>query len=279
MNTQFCVFVRVLVLVALVVWGTMASAYASVMVSPIYVIFDRRTRSAEVTLLNSSNEENVYRLSWTYNRQKEDGSYEVIEKLKDGQPDPGSFIRFSPRQVVVPPQSSQSVRLQLQKPADLPDGEYRVHLTFKQLPKEKSSEKEAGGPGVTAGLRVTLGISIPVIVRQGEYKVSVKITDARFIQVHDPLNPDPYPKLRVTALREGTHGTYGRLRVLWNDGEREHQIGELNNFAIYSETTSRVGFVPLNVDRVPSGKLRVVYEGDGPQRGVLFSEQIISVGK
>ena len=279
MNTQFCYLMRVFLLGLLVILGMVTHAYASVMVSPIYVIFDGRKRSAEVTLLNSSNEENVYRLSWTYNRQKEDGSYDVVEKLKEGDPDPASFIRFSPRQVVIPPQGRQSVRLQLQKPADLPDGEYRIHLTFKQLPKDKGPEKEVGGPGVTAGLRVTLGISIPIVVRQGEYKVSAKIDEARFIPVNDQSNPDPYPKLKVKVLREGVHGTYGRLRVLWNDGDRETQIGELNNFAIYAETLARIGYVPLNVEQVPSGKLRIIYEGDGPQRGVLFSEQIINVGK
>jgi hypothetical protein len=70
----------------------------------------------------------------------------------------------------------------------------------------------------------------------------------------DQSNPDPYPKLKVKVLREGVHGTYGRLRVLWNDGERETQIGELNNFAIYAETLARVGYVPSELwSRFPLG--------------------------
>lgn len=267
----------VLFLVTLTSIGWVNSSQANVMVSPIYVIIDGRSRSAEVSLLNTSNDTNVYRLSWTYNRQKEDGSYELVEKLKEGEVDPATFLRFSPRQVVIPPQGRQSVRLQLQKPENLPDGEYRIHLTFKQLPKQKTIANEPDSPGVTAGLRVNLGISIPVVIRHGTYNAKAKIIDAQFIPVRDASNPDPFPKLRVKVSRSGAYSTYGRLRVFLNDGKNDEQIGELNNFAIYAESASRVGYVPLTVNAATSGTLRIVYEGDGPQRGDVFTEQTISI--
>lgn len=253
------------------------AASASVMISPIYVIFDGRTRSAEVTLLNTTNQTNVYRLSWTYNHQREDGSYEKLDAAPAGQPDPATFIRFSPRQVTIPPQGRQSVRLQLQRPADLPDGEYRIHLTFKQMPKDVPMADRTPTQGVSVGLRVALGISMPVIVRQGEYDARTTIADARFVAAGKDKNTKN-PQLMVKIARTGKHGTYGRLRVFWNDGSNEKQIGELNNFAVYADNPARVGYIPLTTNSIPSGKLRIVYEGDGPQRGKVFSEQVVNIG-
>ncbi len=252
-------------------------AQANVMVSPIYVIFDNRMRSAEVTLLNTSDETNVYRLSWAYNRQKEDGSYESLKEPLPGTPDLASMIRFSPRQITIPPQGRQSVRLHLQRPSDLPDGEYRIHLTFQQLPKETPLPRHEG-PGITMGMRVAIGVSIPVVVRQGEYDAQAKIVDARFVPPakEEGINN---PALMVKVARTGKHGTYGRLRVFWNNGEKQEEVGLLNNFAVYAENSARSAKVPMNTRSIPSGTLHLIYEGDGPQRGKIFAEQEIKIGK
>lgn len=256
-------------------------ALADVMISPIYVIFDERARAAEVTLLNTTNSTNVYRLEWSLTQQKEDGSYQKIETLPPGQIDPRTFIRFSPRQVTLLPQSKQKIRLQLQKPADLPDGEYRVHLNFKRLPNDSAVDqaRKDSPRGLSMELRVFLGISMPVVVRHGAYDAQVDVADARFVQrKNNTTGQMRDPELMVKINRTGKHGTYGRLRVFWENGGQEQQVGTLNNFSIFADNPSRIGYVPLNRADIPGGRLRIVYEGDGPQRGKILTEQTINIG-
>lgn len=255
------------------------TARADIMISPIYVIFDDRDRAADVTLLNTTNQTNVYRLEWSFTRQKEDGSYEKIEKAPEGMVDPSVFMRFAPRQVTLLPQSKQKIRIQLQKPADLPDGEYRVHLNFKRLPNDANIAAEKEAKGLTMQLRVFLGVSMPVVVRQGAYDARAEFVETRFVERKNPTTGEPRgPELMVKVARSGKHGIYGRLRVFWDNGGREEQVGILNNFAIYADNPDRIGYIPMTTNSIPSGKLRLVYEGDGPQRGKIMAERIVNIG-
>lgn len=253
------------------------AVFANVMISPIYIIFSDRDRSAEVTLFNTSSTSNVYRLAWTYKRQKEDGSYTNLVGPLDAAHDPATFMRFSPRQVMLPPGAKQKIRIQLQKPADLPDGEYRMHLELQRLPN-MDSVKSTQEKDIQMHLNVFLGISMPVIVRQGVYDARTEIVDARFVTRKVTEGGSGKPELMVKVTRTGKHGTYGRLRAFWQHDGQEEQVGALNNFSIYAENPDRIGYVQLSLDSIPSGALRIVYEGDGPQRGKIYTEQTIRIG-
>jgi hypothetical protein len=251
---------------------------ASFLISPIYVIFDDRRRSAEVTLLNTTKDTNLYRLSWKVSRQKEDGSYEFMEKLPEGMIDPREFVRFSPRQITLPAGARQLIRITLQKPANLPDGEYRLHLQFSRLPDEKSlADEESEEQGVSMLFRVTLGVAMPVVIRHGTYDARVTISEAKFVD-RRAEGTVKTPELLVRLDRTGKHGTYGRLRVFWQKDGQNIQIGTLNNMSVFADSSSRVAYIPLNENQISGGQVRIVYEGDGPQRGIIFTEKTLKVG-
>jgi hypothetical protein len=254
---------------------------ADIMISPIYLILDDRDRSGQVTLLNTTNTTNVYRLEWSLYRQKEDGSYDVLDDVPAGQIDPRRFIRFSPRQITLLPQTRQMVRVQVQKPADLPEGEYRLHMTFKRLPNvDNVTEDPENKRGMSMELRVTLGVSMPVVVRHGPYDAKVSIVDAKFAPIDKSIeDPAVKSRLMVRVNRTGKHGTYGRLRVLWEKDGVTTQVGTLNNFSVFAESATRLAAIPMTVDQVDRGQLRVVYEGDGPQRGAVLASQTIQIGR
>ena len=113
---------------------------ASLTISPLRVVFEGRQRSAEVMLLNLSQEENTYRVGWIYNKMDEDGQYERVDQTLTPGYDVADFVLFSPRQVTIPPSGRQKVRLSLRRPPDLPDGEYRAHMIFQKLPKENADQ-------------------------------------------------------------------------------------------------------------------------------------------
>lgn len=163
---------------------TKCMALATLVITPTRVTFDDRTRSAQVTLLNSGTEAGTYRVSFVRRHMKEDGS--LIEVKED---EKGNFsdemIRYSPRQVTLPPGQSQVVRLMLRRPRDLTNGEYRSHMLFQALPKPKNSIEQLesdNADNIVIEITPLIGITIPVIVRHGELNASFHSIDHNTFQ-------------------------------------------------------------------------------------------------
>src|SRR5512140_2324543 len=111
-----------------------APAPGGLLVAPTRVVFEGRQRSAELTLVNTSDRTATYRISLVHMRMGEHGEMQQatapdsLELLTD------SMIRYSPRRTVLPPGVPQTVRIQLRLPSVLEPGEYRTHLLFRQVP-------------------------------------------------------------------------------------------------------------------------------------------------
>ena len=120
---------------ALLVTGYSASLQAagSLLVTPTRIVFEQRDRSAQVTLVNQSDQTSNFRISFIRQNMTEDGEFLPVPEGQDGMFS-DSMIRYSPRQVSLPPGQSQVIRLALRRPADLADGEYRSHMLFQALP-------------------------------------------------------------------------------------------------------------------------------------------------
>lgn len=107
------------------------------MVHPTRVVFDGNTRTAQIDVINSGTETMTYRISLIRRRMTDTGEFVPVESAHEQERFADEMIRYSPRQVVIPPGGTQAVRLQLRKPANLEDGEYRSHLLFQALPPER----------------------------------------------------------------------------------------------------------------------------------------------
>jgi hypothetical protein len=124
---------------------------------------------------------------------------------------------------------------------------------------------------------VNLGFSIPVIIRQGAYNGDANISNVRFIPATE--DKQGIAKLELYLNRTGIHSTIGRVRAFWQkpNGE-EIRIGQLNNTNVYTEREQRYVRIRLNAPEIRGGKIRLIYEGDGPDRNILFDEVFIPVG-
>lgn len=76
---------------------------ASLTISPLRVVLEGRSRSAEVMLLNLSKQTNTYRLGWIYNKMDETGHYTRVAESLTPDMDVAKYVVFSPRQVSIPP--------------------------------------------------------------------------------------------------------------------------------------------------------------------------------
>jgi hypothetical protein len=236
------------------------------LVAPTRVIFEGRTRSAELTLLNIGKQAATYRISFTHLRMMENGDLKEVEQPAPSDAFADELIRYSPRQVTLEPNVSQTIRLQLRKPENLADGEYRSHLLFRAVPPEGSipanvvETEEKKGTGYSIRLTPIYGVSIPVIVRQGKTTVKASLTNLAVKAAEKTGDP---PILELKIQRDGNQSVYGNLRVTFVPAAgREQVVGVLNGLAVYTSVPDRVVQVSLQPPPgvvLAHGRLRVTY--------------------
>jgi P pilus assembly chaperone PapD len=243
------------------------------MVHPTRIVFDGNTRTAQIDVINSGTETMTYRISVIRRRMTETGEFVPAEHPEADERFADEMIRYSPRQVVLPPGVAQAVRVQLRKPAALADGEYRSHLLFQALPPAESSAD--GAPAEDAKdleikLTAVYSVSIPLIVRQGSTSANVAIRDLA-------LRGDA---VTFTLDRQGSRSVYGDLVVSLR-GQRggDRVIARANGVAVYTPNASRRVRVPLSSQTLPlpPGELRVVFEERREQAGRIEATSQIEV--
>lgn len=261
-------------------------AKADVLVSPLRVYFDDKTkRTISVTMRNPSNGSRTYRLELIEQHMDEDGTqapYKEGEKIRHQSASP--YLRISPRQVTVPAQANQTVRVEFRPDAKMAPGEYRSHLLFRVVselsePYSVTEMKGSGdSKGMTVKLNMQLSVAIPVVIR---YKLTeppqVKVTD---IKITPTTEQGKTAMLAVTLQRSGAASSFGRVVVEMQRGRDApvERIGVLDNVAVYADVRQRRALISLRDQKLPVGAwVRVAYEGTDEYEGRLFGEQTLQV--
>ena len=248
------------------------NAVGDLLVAPTRVVFDSRKRSAELNLSNIGGARATYRVSLIRMEMDELGAF------KERPFDPGteglqSLFRFSPREVTLEPQESQTVRVQVRKPAELPAGEYRLHMIFRAVPSTSPTPVQAEVPkGISIRLTPIYGIAIPLIVRHGETSAKVSIVAPEFGEARR--------NLRFRLERSGNQSVYGDLRatLLPATGSPE-VLTEATGLAVYTPNASRSVTLALPSDRPlpPGSRIRITYALPAQEGGTLLAETFLPV--
>jgi P pilus assembly chaperone PapD len=219
------------------------------LVAPTRVVLEGRARAAEVILSNKSSKESTYRISFTHLRMKQDGSYEELQetdarstlKIAD------DILRYSPRQVTLKPGESQVVKVMVRKSENTTDGEYTSHLLFRAVPDLATGTdveaKAEDNSKISIRLVPVYGVSIPVIVRQGDLSAQAKLGDAHRTQ----------DSVEVTISRTGTKSVYGDIALI----KDKEIVAEQRGVAVMAYNTARTVTIP--VKDLPPGPLTIEY--------------------
>ena len=234
-----------------------AGGVGDLLVAPTRVLFDERTRSAEISLINTGTATTTYRITFRHMRMNENGILAEVES-PDGERFADSFLLFTPRQVTLEPRIAQTVRVRLRLPADAEEGEYRTHLEFRGLPP--ADLHEAGPDEGKVAIRVVpiYAVAIPLLVRRGATDAELAIDGLGVEKSGDATHAT------FTLSRNGTRSTYGNVvaRFTPSGGGEEQVVGVVNGVAIYLPLTARRVKVPLRAP-LSNGVLRVTYvDGD-----------------
>jgi P pilus assembly chaperone PapD len=242
-------------------------------IAPTRVIFDARKRTAELSLTNIGTAKATYRVSLIRMEMSEDGAIrEGSSERKAGEVAPEDLIRFSPREVTLGPREGQTVRLQVRKPAELAAGEYRVHLLFRAIPPtpEPNASAKERPKGLSIKLTPVYGISIPLIIRQGETSAQATITQLSLD------TKEKVPSLRFRIDRSGNQSVYGDIKVVFvpKTGPQE-TLMEMNGVSVFVPNTFRRFSLPLNLkpgQSLTNGKLMVSYNLPEVDGGAKLAE-------
>ena len=263
--------------------GAQAQGVGDLGVSPTRIVLEGRTRTAQVSLLNKGTAKVTYRISVVNMRMTQDGRFERIEEPDAGQQFAHRFLRFAPRQVVLEPGGSQTVRILLRKPKNLPSGEYRSHLYFSAVPKPNAGrnvELANDGEGIRISLTVVPGVTIPVIVRHGELTVSASLSGLTLVRPTDANAKTPLASVRIT--RNGDRSLFGDVTVTYMNGTggNEYVLAKANKLAVYTPNVSRVLALPLRVPQgvtLAGGRLQVVYRARSEDGGQVLAQAQLDI--
>lgn len=232
-------------------------AHADLMINPTRLVFEGRTRSGQLELLNNGANEVTYRISLVNRRMNEEGKFSAIDtKDKDFKPEPNEhfgdeMLTFSPLQVTLIPGNSQIIRIAWRKPAELADGEYRSHILFSQVPSSNPSssiettQKGSDGKDITIKLTPLIGATIPIILRQGNLSVDTTLTNLVFT----PHKNEQGPTLGLVIKRTGERSAYGDLTVSFipcRSGDKATLSSCVDKFAKNRDVPGRIELGRMN---------------------------------
>jgi P pilus assembly chaperone PapD len=270
---RFCT--QALLLASLVLLDYSAQAQGNLLITPRRVVFEGNKQSQELTLANTGADTAKYSVSFVQYRMTADGGFEQIELPDSGQLFADKYLRFFPRSVTLPPNGSQIIRMQYRKMPDMQNAEYRSHVYFRAVPKETLlGEDEKSKDSTAIGVKLTpiFGISIPVIIRNGNLSLAVKLSNVSLETMSDTV-----PTLSVTFERSGFKSVYGDLVVTWEPAQGEDiEVGVVRGIAVYTPNTLRNFKMQLrNLPGVDytKGKLLIKFQAQNDVKAELFAEK------
>ena len=251
-------------------------AQGNLLITPRRIVFEGNKQHEEITLANTGQDTAYYSISFLQYNMSDDGSFEEVTEPVPGQKFADPYVRFFPRSVELAPGESQVVRMQLRRMQEMEDGEYRSHLYFRAIPKEKPlGEQDVLPDNTTIGIRLTpiFGISIPIIVRAGDISSKIVLSDLHFQKAE---NQQP-PLLKVVINREGNQSVYGDLNVEYiSPGGKHFDVGVVKGIAVYTPNLLRSFSMPLNISKgvdFSKGKLLVCYSSSSETKANTFDEK------
>ncbi len=244
-------------------------AQGDLLITPRRVVLDARKRSMDLSLANIGKDTATYTISFVQIRMTEAGTFETITDPDEGQLFASPYLRFFPRSVTLSPEEVQTIKIQATGIRELEPGEYRSHLYFRAVPKEKPLGEETPPQQDPSAISIKLvpvfGITIPVIIRTGEGSVNVSLSD-----LHLQFENDTIPRLGFTFNRSGDFSVYGDIAVdhISPDG-KVVRVGIANGIAVYTPNTRRTfEFNLMNPPEVDyrQGKILVTFSAPSDVR-------------
>ncbi|MDD1414949.1 P pilus assembly protein, chaperone PapD [Dolichospermum sp. ST_con] len=206
-NTLFCSSL----LLGISLWQKPVNAQFRL--SPMYIEMQggQRKNAGSITIENTGSKPSRIRLFTTAFTYNQEGTFQGLSKGDTSDLTP--YLQYSPKEMVLPPNTARNVRLVSILPPSLPDGEYRVAIFAETLTEVSNSDN------LKIGIKANIGAAI--YVRKGNLSPNLSLESAKF----NPQNKE----LRLLVHNHGT--ATARPRIDWQlmQGEKEVSQGMIGS--------------------------------------------------
>lgn len=248
--------------------ATPASAQGDLLVAPTRVVLNGGG-NAEVVLSNIGSQPATYRIGVELRRMEADGNFADVTEAEANATEKAALemLRYAPRRITLLPGQPQSIRLSARPAPELPDGEYRVHMSFRAVPPALSPEaaqEQAAAGQLSIRLTPVYGITIPVFIRKGRLEAGATIANPRLVRTATNT------VLELDMRRTGQRSVFGEIL-----GKRgSEQVFQIKGIAIYPEVEGRTVKIPLSADQLGKlkGPVRIEYREMPENGGQLIAE-------
>jgi P pilus assembly chaperone PapD len=255
-------------------------AQGNLLITPRRVVFEGNKRSMDLNLANIGDDTATYAISLIEIRMTENGGFESITEPDEGQKFASPFLRYFPRTVTLGPNEAQTVKIQVTRGGTLEPGEYRSHIYFRAVPKEKplgeEEETVVDPSSIAVKLTPIFGITIPAIIRIGQASAGVTITDPELRFENDTI-----PRLSIVFNRTGDYSVFGDIAVdhVTPQGNVT-RVGIANGVAVYTPNKQRkFEFSLINTEELDlkSGMLKIVFSAPSDVRPEKYAEAVLKL--
>ena len=217
-------------LVAVVALGMIATSRPvqaqGVLVAPTVIFANSRTRSATMDLINTSAGPSEITVETKFGYPVTDSAGGISVKLVDsadtGAPSIAKYTVAYPRKVTVAAGAKQTIRLLVNPPASLPDGEYwsRVIITSKGGPLRLSSADPSDTGAIRVGVALVVRTVTTLLYRKGGVTALLTASGLNAVRVNDSV----VVLTRVARAGTGVFLGMAHLKVMDATGQIVSQL-------------------------------------------------------
>ncbi len=251
---------RVRAAAALALLATASAVFGAVharaaAVSPMAVYLNDRARTGTLTLFNPGQlpEEIEIGFAFGYPTSDADGNVllDLVEEAAPGEPSAVPWLRAFPRRLVLGPGERQIVRVMIQPPAGLEDGEYWARALIHARGGQAPIEQRRGDVGVQVSVETV--VVAAVNYRHGAVRTGLEVRGA------GARKDGAHGVATIDLARTGNAAFLGRLLVEVVDARGRVVASGEDVLAVYREMRRRMELeVPADV----VGPLQVRYTMD-----------------
>jgi hypothetical protein len=226
------------------------------------VFIDSRTRTATLTLSNTGLRAEEIEIDFSFGLPIADelGSVRVIFLDSAGleQRSIVDYVRAFPRRMRLEPGQTQVVRLLVQPPEGLPDGEYWGRVMVASVGGQPPVQQQQGN--VTMEITVRTVIAVGLYYRHGQAETSLAVDSAR------ATHADGLASLYLHMDRGGNAAFLGRVVAEVVDASGDVVAEHIEQIAVHDDMLWRVD-VPLPEGSEPGSAYRVRYTIESVREG------------
>jgi len=194
---------------------------------------ERGVARSTITVRNTTDQPNrvrVYTEPFTYDRDH------GFMTLQESEEDLSPYLRFSPRELTIPPATSRRIRLLAVLPPSLPDGEYRTAVFTETLTEAVDSDDNT--------VRVQARIAVTVYVIKGQVQPDLSVEKVQY-GINDDDTPDDdtplAPYLEVLVRNQGQATALPQVVWWLTRGDQDKVLleGESPKGSVIADSTRR----------------------------------------